>query len=387
MRKEKMLMGLTFIALSAVLLSGCSFNKDTVVLKGEIANEVISSFSTVGGKIVSMKKNLGEPIQAGETVAVIDSKNQGYTVEQLQAVVDLKTAKLAEIRSGARPEQISQLEAQVRAAKAQYDLLKAGSRAEQKNQAAIGLKIAEEAYGNAQLSYDYISNQYATAQAAFAKGVITQADLDTAKFKMDGALRTLNTAELQRDNAKEQLALIKAGSTSQSISAAKANYDAIKAQLELAEAGPLETTIKVAEADLAQSQVQLDQAKSALENFEIKALASGIIISKNYSEGDVVMASGNIADIAVENALYVVAYLPDPYLSKVKYGDKFKVKTDIGEVTGELFFIALGNEYVPKDKQSVNETKHKVTKIKVRISDPSGALKSGMIGEIEIPVK
>lgn len=388
--KLKPIIGLSvliIIALSIFLYNRYTANLDTLKLNGSIENQVVSAVSTVSGKIVEMNKNQGEKVKKDDVIATIDSRNQEFAIEQLQAVVDLKSAKIEEIKAGARPQQIKQLEAQVKAAKAQWDLAATGSRAEQKKQAQVAVSIATEAVNTAQISYDYVSDVYENAQTAFDKGLMTQADLDGAKYKKDLAARQLSTAKYQKDNASAQYALVLKGSTSQAVSAAKANYEAAKSQLDLAKAGATEQTITMAEADLRQATIQLNQAKSMLENYKITALADGIIISKNFQLGDVVNITSNLADIAIDNDLYVIAYIPDKYLGKIKYGQMLKVTSAAGTIEGEVIYIALNNEYTPKDKQSANDTKHKATKMKVKIMDSSGTLKSGMNADIEVPLK
>lgn len=384
--KKSILIGTLLLAL-AILSTGCSQNSATLTLKGDIQNNIISSISTVSGKIVDMNKNLGETVKKGDLIAVIDDKNQTFVVEQLQAAVDFKTARLEEIEVGSRPLQIKQLEAQARVAKSQWDLISAGSRTEQKKQASLNVSIAKEGVNSAQISFDYASSQYENALTGYGLGTITKAELDAAKYKKDLAFRQLATAKFQRDSAISQLALVEKGSTPQSISAAKANYEAIKAQLELAKVGATSQAIVIAEADLNIAKAQLEQGKNLLESYKITSLADGVIISKNYQLGDVVVASSNIVDIAIDNDLYVIAYIPDKYLGKIQYGQKLKVNTPVGAIEGNVIYIDLNNEYTPKDKQSTNDSQHKATKIKVKITSTKGNLKSGMTADIEVPLK
>ena len=113
------------------ITTGCSSNSNVLTLKGDIQNNIISATSTISGKIVEMKKNQGEVVKKGDIIAVIDNTNQKYVVDQMQATVNIKKAKLEELQVGTRPEQIEQAEAQVRANKAQLDLLTSGNRSEQ----------------------------------------------------------------------------------------------------------------------------------------------------------------------------------------------------------------------------------------------------------------
>ena len=323
-----------FIALMT-LASGCSSNSSELTLKGDIQNNIISSNSTVQGKIIEMKKQQGETVKKGEVIAIIDSVNQKYTVAQLQAVVTMKKAKLEELQAGSRSQQVTQ--------------------------AKNNVSISGEVVDAAQLNYDYISTLYNNTLACFNSGIISKADLDASKFKLDTAATQLSTAKYQLANSKQQLNLLQNASSSQSITSAQA--------------------------DLAQAVAQLSQAQNILSNYNIIAMADGIIISKNFELGDIVNPGSNIADIAVANDLYVVCYVPEKYLDKVYYNQPLTVTTSTGTQTGKVNYIALKKEYTPKDEQSTTGSGNTATKIKVSIKDDKGILKSGMTAKVILPLK
>lgn len=376
------------LLLVALATAGCSTNSDNLTLEGDIQNNIISANSTVAGKIIKMNKQQGEPVKKGEIIAVIDNTNQKYTVDQLQAVVNMKTAKLAELKAGTRPQQIEQAQAQVRAAKAGLDLLTSGNRSEQIAQAKSAVSIAQSALNSAQITYDYVESQYNKTSQLFKDGAVSKNDLDNAKYKLDTSGKQLSATQYQLESAKQQLALLQNGSTSQAISAARANYDAANALLSLLQSGATQQTIDAAQGDLDQSIAQLNQAKNTLNNCNIVALADGLIISKNYELGDVVTVGSNIADIAMTNDLYVLCYIPDEYLDKISYNQSLKVTTSLGDQIGRVSYIALQHEYTPKDKQSTADSKHIATKIKVAIKDSkNGKLKSGMTAQVDVPLE
>lgn len=381
---KRLLLGSLFVTL---IFSGCSINSGKLTLKGDIQNNIVSQTSTAAGRIMQMNKQQGEPVKKGDIIAVIDNTNQKYAVDQLQAVVDMKKAKLDELQAGTRPQQIEQAQAQVRGAKAQLDLLTSGSRNEQIEQAKNNVSVAEEAYNSARITYDYVNTQYNNTLELFKEGGTSQSDVDNAKYKLDTAEKQVNASKYQLEAAKQQLALLENGSTSQTVTAARANYDAANAQLKLLKSGSTKQAIEIAKADLNQSVALLNQAQNNLDNCNITALEDGIIISKNYDLGDVVNMGSNIADIAVKEDIYILSYIPDKYLDKVSYNQEVKVTTSTGVQVGRINYIALQHEYTPKDKQSTSDTKHTATKIKIAIKSDGGRLKSGMIAKVEIPLK
>ena len=369
------------------IATGCSSNSNTLTLKGDIQNNIVSATTTISGKIIEMKKQQGEFVKKGDVIAIIDSANQKYVVDQMQAVVNMKNAKLDELQKGTRPEQISQAEAQVRAAKAQLDLLTSGNRNEQIEQARNEVSIAENAVNSAQTSYDYVNNQYNNTSQLYEKEAISKSSLDDVQYKLDTATSQLSSAKFKLESSKQQLKLLQEGSTSEAINTAKANYDAASSQLALLRNGSTKQTIDSAQADVDQAVAQLNQAKNTLNNYTITALNDGILISKNFEQGDIVNIGSDIADIAISNDLYVLFYLPDEYLDKISYNQSLNVTTSTGTQTGRVNYIALKHEYTPKDKQSTSDSKHIATKIKVSIADDDGKLKSGMTANVEIPIK
>lgn len=368
-----------------LMTTGCFSNELT--LQGDIQNNIVPVTTTVSGKIVELKKKQGESVKKGDIIAVVDNTNQKYTVNQMQAVVNMKKAKLEELNTGTRPEQIAQAEAQVRAAKAQVDLLVSGNRSEQIEQARDEVSVAENAVNSAQKAYDNINTDYTNTSQLYESSAVSQSTLDDAKLKLDTTSNDLSSAKYKLESAREQLQLLEEGSTSQAVDAAKANYDAANAQLELLKNGSTKQTVDAAQADLDQSIAQLNQAQNTLDNCNIIAPNDGIVISKDFESGDVVNIGNDIVDIAVSDDVYVLCYIPDEYLDKISYNQSLDVTTSTGIQPGTVNYIDVKHEYTPKDKQSTSDSKHIATKIKVAIDDQDGALKSGMTANVKIPLK
>lgn len=373
------------IMLLMIMFSGCT--KSSITLEGDIQNNISSAISTVSGKIIEMNKKQGEPVKKGEVIAVIDHTNQKYLVEQSQAVVNMKQAKLDEIKNGARPEELEAAEAQTRAAKAQLDLLLSGNRNEQIQQAKNEVAIAEESLKTATISYDNANIKYEDVVKLYEEGVLSKYELDYKKLELDTSMNQLSSAQYRLENAKQQLQLIEEGSTKEAINIARANYDTADAQYQLVKNGSTKETIIIAQADLDQSIAQLKQARNTFENCTIKALEDGIIISQNYNLGDVVNIGSNIADIAISNDVYVLCYIPVKHLDRIVYNQELEVTTVNGVQKGKVSYIDLETEYTPKDKQTNEDRKNKSVKIHVTIDDESGTLKSGMTAKVKIPIK
>ena len=431
---------IVIVIFSVFWLTGCSLlsgSPEQLTLEGDVEHTVISATSTVSGQIVEMTKDLGETVKKGETIAIINSESQKFTMEQLEAVVNMKKAaleklekgtrpeqiqqakaavraakaKLAEMEAGTRPEQLEQAKQQVKAAKAQLDLIQSGTRAEQIEQAKNATAIAKEAYDIQRIASEQVNTTYQNTLQLFQNGYVSQKELDDAKAQQDTANKQLTTLKLQLDNAKQQLNLLQNGATVYEKTIAESQYDAALAQLKLLQNGATDQAMELVRAEVEQATAQLQllqngatqqeltiarsdvnaavaqwkQAKSKLDEYSIKALEEGIIISKSFELGDVVNVGSHIADIAV-NDIHIVIYVPNEYIHTIRYNQKVTVQTPVGKKTGKVSYIALEDEYMIKDKQTGEEDKPIATKVKVTVKDREGVLKPSMSVKVIVPI-
>jgi HlyD family secretion protein len=316
-----------------LILAGCNplRQSSSLVLKGVVETQILSHYSEVSGKILKLPIELGQQVKAGDVIAEIDDSNEQYALEQLKAGLAKKQAVLADLQSTTDPAEIKQGENNV--------------------------TLAQKAIERAQLASDRAKKDHETAQTLFSKGAIAQASLDDAKYKADLAELDLITAQTQLDSASQKLVLLKKGVDQEKIASAQADID------------------------LTESQIRQEEEK--LAKYKLTALGDGTIISSNFGLGALVSPGSNLADIAVETEKYLVAYLPEEYLSKIDYGQQLVIRSGSEEYKGTVSFIDLEAQYTPKDMQtSANKDKDSV-KIKVKLANDS-PLKVGESAELLI---
>lgn len=307
--------GLTLM-LTLIFISGCSTSASQLVLKGTVETRILSHYSQVAGKITKSPIELGQVVKAGDVIAEIDDSNDQYALEQLKTVLLKKQAALDDLKAGADPAEIKQ---------GQDNVI-----------------LGQKGVDRAQIAYDRSAKDYTTAQALFDQGVMTKANLDDAKYKADLAEIDLSSAQAQLDSANQKLTLLKKG--------------------------PDQEKIAMAQADIAQSESQIRQTQTNLAKYKITAVSDGTVISKNYLLGALVAPGYNLADIALENEKYLVAYLPVDELPKISYGQELIIKKGKKEFKGTVNFIDVIDQYTPKDMQtSANKNKSSV-KIKVKLA-------------------
>src|SRR5262245_23428025 len=88
---------------------------------GTIEAEEVLVTSEVGGRIKTLMVDEGQEVAAGQTLGVIDTALLEAQLEQARAAVGVAEANLAQLRSGAREEDVLAAQAQVDQARALRD--------------------------------------------------------------------------------------------------------------------------------------------------------------------------------------------------------------------------------------------------------------------------
>jgi len=439
------------LSLLSLLSAGCTKDQDTAIIKGEVQNDIISANSTAAGKIVEMKAEQGQRVKKGDIIAVIDNTNQKYIVDQLQAVVNIKQAKLEELKAGTRPEQIQQGQAQANAAMAQVKVAKdqlakvaGGARAEEiasaqavVDQSNASLSGAEIGKTNLQTSLDKAKSDYCELLKSMSSFKNSKGDYSPAAAiaELDNLLAAKVITEVQytekansinrmfSEKARLEAAIDQLEGqidvADSQIDALGAGVDAAESKLYLTSAGAasydvkiLEDQVKVSQANydaaaaqlsllkngatsqtLAAAQADIEQSMAQLNQAKY-ALDSCSIVA--LADGIVISRNYQLGDIVTAGSniadiamddVYVLCYIPVKYLDRVSYGQQLEVKTSLGTNKGKVTYLDLESEYTPKDMQSESDKEQESVKMKVSIEGGAGKLKSGIAAEVVVPLK
>lgn len=350
--KQNLLVHLLLIlCILAFFMSGCS-EAVALELSGTIEATQVEASSEVAGKVISLEKNEGDSVKHGDVLAVLDSSLQELSVKQQQAVVNLKEAKLEELKAGTRPQQLEQAESAAKSAE-------------------LAVSNASTSVKNAQTTYDYWSEKYNKVKKLFDTNAATENDLQDAKYKVDTAKQQLDIAGKQLESLKAQL-------------------KSSQAQLDLLEKGSTSQTIKAAEADLEQSRLMLEQAKLILEKYQVKASIDGVYSLRNVNIGDLVNTGTSIATIIDPEDLWVNVFIPQRNLNVISSGQELNLRVkalDDGIVKGRIVHIASGAEFTPKNTETDDAKENTVFKVKIKIVEKIDMLKPGMTVDAIIPLR
>lgn len=283
----------------------------------------------ISGRVEQILVEEGSVVEAGQPIAMLEQKEYENKVTTAKANLEMAKAKLAEVVSGNRPQEISQANAIVLQKKSLYE--------------------------NSRKNYE-------RNQALFQQNAISEQQLDAAKTEMESSLANYQSAQ-------ESLSLSKEGSRQEDV--------------DLNNAAVLQ-----AEAELANAQIQLEDTIIKAPSSGIIGKKS-IELGEYISVGKPLFNITNLDDVWI-NANIEETYFGKITLGNPV---EFTIDAYPGmKFTGEVYETspATGAQYsvLPTENASGNFTK--ITQripIKIRPAASSYSLKPGMSAVVTIHVK
>lgn len=222
--------------------------------------------------------------------------------------------------------------------------LLSGPREQEKEIAAAEVRIAEANFQKAKADLE-------RRQLLFEQGAVTQEELERYRIGLE-------VAQSQLQAARARLSLLEAGSRPEAIAAARAEVERSRAALKATDA--------------------------MLQDLKVYSPISGVVVAKNYSEGEYVQAGASLATIADLSHLWIKVYVATDDLPRVRLGQRvrFTVSGDPAVYQGVVTWISSKGEYTPKSVQTKRERANVVFAMKIGIDDEKGRLKPGMPADV-----
>jgi len=253
----------------------------------------------------------------------------------------------------------------------------------------------------ARMSFDGADDQLEAAKSALAAAEAQLAEMrngfrkeEVAAAKANAAASKVQYEQAKRDKARfEKLAKEGAVPVRQAEVAAEnadARLEAMKAadeQYKLLARGHRAENIAMAAANVKRLQAEVERAKVEVNYKEFYAPVDGVILTKNYEEGDVVAAGAPIATLGKNNDMWVKLYIPSTQLGLVKLNATADIKVDAYPdrvFKGKVTMVNQKAEYNPRLSLSQRERANMVFWVKISIDNPEGILKPGMPADVTI---
>lgn len=356
--------------------------KDTLEITGQVTT---ASDSQVGaknsGKIVSVFVKDGDPVSAGQTIAIQDTASLIAQLNQAFASVQtagsslqsananlsqaIQTARIQPTKSASA---VRQAEAQVRSARASLAKAVSGARSEERQQAEWTVRSAKSSLDKAQKDLDRYT-------LLVQEGAAARAQLDQAQNAYTLALSQYNDAlqkqlTLSNGTRAEDLEVAKEAvrSAEEALRSAKAQQSLdvnLNDQVMAARA-----QVSSAQAQLRSANAQVTIAQQAISDATIKAPFSGKISGNPVQAGTVVGPGTPVARIVSKEGNYFEAEVPELNIDKITLGSMVTIKVS---ALGDVAFNGVVRAISP-----AGETVGRLFKLRIAFVGNAAALKPGM---------
>jgi len=283
------------------------------------------------------------------TRADVMPKINGYLKElKIEAGDTVKAGQV--VAHIARPDLEAQLlrdEAALIKAQAQLVDLEKGARSQEVQAAVAALASARSVYAKAKTDLD----RY---RALYRDGAISAQQLDAAQSSYDVAASSLAAAQ---------------------------------AQLSLVQEGTRPDVIEAQRHEVKRAQAIVDASRALLADTAGTAPISGIVLTKNYENGEYVNPGSALATVGDMNDCWVKVYISSAQLGLIKVGQAVAVKVDSfpkRTFAGTIKEISQSAEFTPRQSITQRERANLVFAVKVRVDNAEGILKPGMPADVVI---
>lgn len=399
----------------------------SVTGKTEPVESVALSFEKAG-RVIRVHADVGDRVSANQVLIELDSTELSAQLAESQARVDVERAKLAELKSGARPEDIDIKRAELEKARQdlvnEYDgVLDTLGDAYTKADDAVRAKTAA--------MFSYLGSSYILTFSACAG----QAEIDVTSMRLASNTK-LDTwaAELNLLNsfssrdaldqalvrAKENLAFFKdfleransllitgctlndsrydsyrtnvntgrnnivtaltnVSNLEQSIASERRTVERVESELTLKLAGARAEEIAAQEAQLREAEAKVDLIRAQIAKTVLRSPINGIVTKQDAKIGEIVSASANVVSLISEAQFEITANVPEADIAKIQVGDGAGVTLDA--YGPEIIFEAHVSKVDPAETIIEGVATYKTT---LQFNQEDGRIKSGMTANIDI---
>ena len=349
---------------------------EELALPGTVETQEVRLSSRVGGRVSQVLVDEGDMVRAGQAIVELEMPELDSQRAQLEAQLQAAQAVLAKAEAGARPEEKAAAKAAVAAAQARLARMQSGFRKEEIEQA-----LNEEQSLQAELQ---------NAQQDLNRERSLLESRATTMARYDAAMARYSRLLAQTGGASAKLRMMEKGFRPEEIAEAAAELEQIQANYELLLAGTRQEEIDQAAAMVAQLKARIQELDIQRRERTVYAPEPAIIEVLAVRPGDYVAPNQPVARVLRAGDLWVKAYISEVDMGHVRVGQKVQVTMDTfpnKRFNGEIKYIASESEFTPRNVQTVDERRHQVFGLKVRVADPQGVFKSGMAATVHVPLR
>jgi len=251
----------------------------------------------------------------------------------------------------------------------------------------------------ARISRPDLEAQKLRDDAALAKAEAQLTDLEKGVRAQElGEMEaTINSGQAvyekaQKDYERQQVLFKQGAVSAQQLDVTRSNYEVAASNLAVSKArasivaeGNRPDAISAQRAEVERSRAIVQLASSALDDRKVTSALDGLVLTKNYEQGEYVNAGTPIATIGNWRDCWVKVYVSSTQLGLIQIGQQVSVQVDsFPDLTfkGYIKEISQQAEFTPRQSITKQERANMVFAVKVDIDNGDGRLKPGMPADV-----
>ncbi|MDO8795312.1 MAG: HlyD family efflux transporter periplasmic adaptor subunit [Vicinamibacterales bacterium] len=347
-----------------------------VTLSGRLEGDDSAVAARTSGRVVRIAVREGDPVKAGDVIAVLDDDQVGAREEQARAAL-----AQAEARARGAREQIAVLEQQLRQVQLQTEQARADA------DGRVRQAEADLAGAEAQLAREQAALQIAQFdKEAYAKlaqsGAVSERQGKQAASVADQQAAAVAAAVKRVEAARGGLGAARSMLTNPEIRMAQSA--AIKGQIAQARS---EISGSVAQTE--QARARLAETEAARKDLTILAPFDGTVVTRSAEPGEIVASGTAIVTIVDLGKMHLRGFVPEGRIGEVKAGQPARVYLDSKPdepVEAVVTRIDPEATFTPENTYFREDRVKQVVGVKVQLKGAVGFAKPGMPADGEILV-
>lgn len=318
------------IVVAALCIFAAMPKSNAITLEGSVEISTNSCFAQTSGTVTEVMVQAGQQVKAGDVLAVMDDSGLQNQVQQLEATLVMKNAKLNQLKK--MPDAAPVIAA--------------------RKAAQHTAQIYQEKLTAARRSLEEAEAEYNKQQQLYDAGAIAQQQLKQYQQSVETASTAVAVAESE---------LAAAQNTVNTYASPEQDADAVDAAL----------------ADIHLTELQIEQLEQSKDDYTVKALTDGVVISSDVAQGVTVVQGQRLFDVSNQDDKQFVFYLPVEYADEISFGSKVDIyRLNAAEPIGtaNVCYMDWKAVYTPDDYESGANKNKKSIKVKALIdsAEPLG---------------
>lgn len=370
-------LGLGGLAAWRLVLAPSDLPPGMIAVSGRIEGDDAAVAAKTSGRIRQITVREGDPVEAGQVLAVLDDEQIRAREQQASAVV-----RQAEARVMLSGHQIAVLNEQLLQSQLGMDQSKVDAQG-RVSEAEGKLAAAEAQLAQAEAAYAQARWDREAMARLFQKEMIAEQEAQRAQHAEEAQAAVVAASRRQVEAARGSLTAAKASLVNPAIRASQGA--AVQGQILQARAD-----IAAAEADAERARAMLDEARANRQDLQVIAPFHGTVATRTAEPGEVVTAGTPIVTLVNLGEVYLRAFVPEGQIGRVRLGQPARVYLDSDPrkpIDAEVMRIDPKASFTPENTYFREDRVKQVVGVKLRLHGAVGFAKPGMPADGEILVE